>query len=152
MIDSDAGVLMIMFLPDAFAPPPSSCLAFSPVNIILVVVTNVIMVFNQHHLHHKVRFAWYPSYCIVIISAIIIEMISVIFSVIISVIIIGMISVIISVIISVVISVVISVIIIDMIMVPSDVSLLPRLRQVFCATMTAMEGSTDSAQPGSVRF
>ena len=145
-------------------------------DIILVVVTNIIMVFNQHHLHHKVRFAWYPSYCIVIISAIIIEMISVIFSVIISVIIIGMISVIISVIISVVISVVISVIIIDMIsvptsvinsviisvvisviiidmiMVPSDVSLLPRLRQVFCATMTAMEGSTDSAQPGSVGF
>ena len=56
MIDSDAGVLMIMILPDAFAPPPSSCLAFSPVNIILVVVTNVIMVFNhsEYHFHHKV--------------------------------------------------------------------------------------------------
>ena len=67
-----------------------------------------------------------------------------------------MISVIISVIISVVISVIISVIIIDIIIdiiiVPSDVSLLPRLRQVFCATMTAMEGSKGSAQPGSVGF
>ena len=58
----------------------------------------------------------------------------------------------ISVIISVIISVVISVIIIDMIRVPSDVSLLSRLRHVFCATMTAMEGSTGSAQPGSVGF
>ena len=47
MIDSDTGVLMIKILPDAFAPPPSSCLAFSPVNIILVVVTKVIMVFNH---------------------------------------------------------------------------------------------------------
>ena len=131
MIDSDAGVL-IMFLPDAFAPPPSSCLAFSPV------YTNVIMVFNhsKYHLHHKVRFAWYRSYCIVIISVSIIDMISVI----------------ISVITSVIISVIINVIIIDMIRVPSDVSLLPRLRHVFCATMTAMEGSTDSAQPGSVGF
>ena len=136
MIDSDVSVLMIMFLPDAFAPPPSSCLAFSPVYIILV--NNVIMVFNhsKYHLHHKVRFAWYRSYCIVIISVSIIDMISVI----------------ISVITSVIISVIINVIIIDMIRVPSDVSLLPRLRQVFCATMTAMEGSTDSAQPGSVGF
>ena len=91
MIDSDAGVLMIMILPDAFAPPPSSCLAFSPVNmdLILVLVTNIIMVFNhsKYHLHHKVRLAWHQSHCIVIIF----KMISVIISVIISVVISGII-------------------------------------------------------------